>query len=42
MMFLYLAISDLAVSGALIREDEDVKKPIYYVSHSMNGPHTKG
>jgi len=29
------------VSGALVREDEGVQKPVYYVSHSMNGPQTR-
>ena len=38
MLFLYLVVSKSAVSGALIREDEGVQKPVYYSSHSMNGP----
>jgi len=37
-LYLYLAVSESAVSGALVREDEGVQKPMYYVSHSMNGP----
>jgi len=41
MLFLYLAISESAVSGALIREDEGVQKSVYYISHSMNGPQTR-
>jgi len=37
-LFLYLAISNSAVSGALIREDKGIQKLVYYISHSMNGP----
>ena len=40
-MYLYLAVSESAESGALIREEEDVQKPVYYVSHAMNGPQTR-
>ena len=40
-MFLYLAISESAVSGALIREDEGVQMSVYYFNHSMNGPQNK-
>ena len=35
---LYLSVWESAVSGALVREDEAIQKPVYYVSHSMNGP----
>jgi len=41
MLYLYLVVSESAVSGALVREDEDVQKPVCYVSHSMNGPQTR-
>jgi len=41
MLFFYLAILESSVSGALIREDEGVQKPIYYISHFMNGPQTR-
>jgi len=34
---LYLVISESAVSGALVQEEEGIQKPVYYVSHSMNG-----
>jgi len=37
-LYLYLAVSESAVSGALTHEDEGVQKPVYYVSHFMNGP----
>ena len=40
-MYLYLAVSESAESGALIREEEDVQKPVYYISHAMNGPQTR-
>ena len=39
-MFLYLGVSESAVSGVLIRE-EGIQKPVYYVSYSMNGPQTE-
>jgi len=29
------------VSGALVREDEGVQRPVYYVSHFMNGSQTR-
>jgi len=40
-MYLYLAISESAVSRALVREEEGVQEPVYYVSHAMNGPQTR-
>jgi len=40
-LFLYLAVSKPTVSGALIRGDEGVQKPIYYISHSMSVPQTR-
>jgi len=36
-MFLYLAVSESAVSRALI-QGEGMQKLVYYVSHSLNGP----
>jgi len=33
-------VLETAVSGALVREDEGIQKPVYYVSHSINGPQT--
>ena len=41
MLFLYLAVLESAVSGALVWEDEGIQKPIYYASHSMNDPQTR-
>jgi len=32
MLYLYLVVSELAVSGALVREDEGIQKPVYYVA----------
>ena len=40
MFFLYIAVSESAVIGALIQE-EGIQKPVYYVSHSMNKPQTR-
>ena len=34
-MHLYLAVSNTEVSLALIREDEDVQRPVYYTSHAF-------
>ena len=34
-LFVYLAVSSGAVSAALVREDEGVQKPVYYVSKSL-------
>jgi len=36
-LYLYLAMSPYAVSSALIREEEKVKKPIYYTSKALRG-----
>ena len=36
-LFLYLAISPVAVSAALIREEEKVQKPVYYASRALRG-----
>ena len=41
MLFLYLAISESTVSGALICDNEGVQKTVYYIIHSMNGPQTR-
>ena len=38
MLYLYLVVSDTAVSGAFVWEDEGIQKPAYYGSHSMNEP----
>ncbi|GAA0152327.1 hypothetical protein LIER_10838 [Lithospermum erythrorhizon] len=34
---LYLVILDVAVSSVLIREEEGIQKPIYYVNHVLRG-----
>ena len=36
-LFLYLAISPVAVSTALIREEEKVQKLVYYASRALRG-----
>ncbi|XP_019196318.1 PREDICTED: uncharacterized protein LOC109190299 [Ipomoea nil] len=38
----YLGVSDRAVSAVLCRTDEqNVQRPVYYVSHALNGPETR-
>ena len=36
-LFLYLAVSLVAVNAALIREEEKVQKPVYYASRALCG-----
>ena len=36
-LYLYLAISNTAVSSALIREEGNIQKPIYYTSQAFQG-----
>ena len=36
-LFLYLAVSPAAISAALIREEEKIQKPVYYVSRALRG-----
>jgi len=36
-LYLYIAVSDTAVSGVLIREDRGEQKPIFYVSQTFTG-----
>ena len=36
-LFLYLAVSNTAVSAALIREDGSVQRPVYYISRALRG-----
>ena len=36
-LFLYLAVSNTAVSSTLIREEGNVQKPIYYTSQAFQG-----
>ena len=35
-LFLYLAVSPIAVSAALVREEEKVQKPVYYASRALH------
>ena len=37
-LYMHLAVLKSVVSGALVREDESIQKPVCYVSHSMNSP----
>ena len=36
-LFLYLAVSPVAVSAALVRKEEIVQKPVYYASRALRG-----
>ncbi|XP_059446338.1 uncharacterized protein LOC132177877 [Corylus avellana] len=36
-LYLYLAVSPTAVSAALIREEEGVQKPVYFISRALHG-----
>ena len=36
-MFLYLAVSTTAVSAALIREENKIQLPVYYISQAFQG-----
>jgi hypothetical protein len=36
-LYLYLAISPTAVSTALIREEDGIQKPVYFVSKALHG-----
>ncbi|XP_059441915.1 uncharacterized protein LOC132174241 [Corylus avellana] len=36
-LYLYLAMSPIAVSAALIREEEGVQKPVYFISRALKG-----
>ena len=36
-LYLYLAVSNTAVSSALIREERNVQKPIYYTNQAFQG-----
>ena len=40
-LFLYLAVSESAVSGALVPEEGDIQKPVYYINKSMIGTETR-
>jgi hypothetical protein len=36
-LYLYLAVSPTAVSAALVREEDGVQKPVYFVSKALHG-----
>ena len=36
-MHLYLAVSNIAVSSTLIREEEDVQRSVYYTNQAFQG-----
>ena len=36
-MFLYLAVSNTAISSTLIREERNIQKPVYYTSQAFQG-----
>jgi hypothetical protein len=36
-LYLYLAVSASAVSSALIREEDHIQKPVYYISRALRG-----
>ena len=36
-LYLYLAVSNTAVSSALIREERNVQKPVYYTNQAFQG-----
>jgi hypothetical protein len=36
-LYLYLAVSPMAINTALIREDEGIQKPVYFVSKALHG-----
>jgi hypothetical protein len=40
-LYIYLAVSDSAVSSALVREDQGVQKPVYYTSRALRGAETR-
>ena len=41
LLFLYLAVSEYAISGALIREEEKVQWPVYYISKRLVNAKTR-
>lgn len=36
-LYLYLAVSPIAVSSALVRQEDGVQKPVYYTSRALRG-----
>ncbi|XP_052185187.1 uncharacterized protein LOC127796825 [Diospyros lotus] len=41
MLYLYLGVSDKAVSAVLIKKEWQVDRPVYYVSKVLQGPETR-
>uniref|UniRef100_A0A2N9HQ18 Uncharacterized protein n=1 Tax=Fagus sylvatica TaxID=28930 RepID=A0A2N9HQ18_FAGSY len=40
-LYIYLAVSEHAVSAAIVREDYDVQKPVYYTSKTLDGAESR-
>jgi ribonuclease HI len=40
-LYVYLAVSEHAVSAAIVREDYNVQKPIYYTSKTLDGAESR-
>ena len=40
-LYVYLAVLDSAISSVLIREDNKIQKPVYYVSHALLDAETR-
>ena len=40
-LFLYLAVSQIVISSALIHEDSKVQRPVYYTSQAFQGVEVK-
>ena len=40
-LFLYLVVSEHAVSAALVREEDKVQRPVYYVSKRLVGAESR-
>jgi hypothetical protein len=36
-LYMYLVVSPIAISATLIREEEGVQKPVYFVSKALHG-----
>lgn len=40
-LFLYIAVSQSAVSAVLLREQDKIQQPVYFVSHALTGAETR-
>lgn len=40
-LYLYLAVSEIGVSGVLVREEQGTQFPIYYVSQTLGEKETR-